>query len=211
MKDWLKKILKKEEEFQENEQNVFEKIDEMFESLDSDIITLSVGEDLVNLKSILISTIDKYREELKNSSGFILPPVHILQNDSLQENEFVIKIREKDVLQKFVVPNQDETSKELQESLETIYSSHLDEIFTYETTEKYINIVQKKHIWTIWNISLFYSITEIREVLIQLLKSKKSIKNINYIFEKFADYTLDFGCCSRMPVNKLANKLSSIL
>ena len=210
MKELLKKIFKKEE-YKENEQNIIEKIDEMFESLDSDIITLLVGEDLTNLDSTIINTIGDFREELKNTYGFILPPVHILKNNRLQENEFIIKVRDKEVLQKFVVPKQDEIQKELRESLETIYSSYLDEIFTYETTEKYINVVQRKHLWTIWNITLLYSITEVREVLIQLLKSKKSIKNINYVFEKFADCTLDFDSCNRIPVNKLAHKLSSIL
>lgn len=210
MKEFFKKIFKKEK-IKEDEQNITEKIDNMFDSLDSDIITLLIGKDLTNLDSTIINTICEFRDELKNNSGFILPPIHILGNDSLQENEFVIKVRDKEVLQKFVISNQDETKKELRESLEIIYASYLDEIFTYETTEKYINIVQKKHIWTIWNITSLYSITEIREVLIQLLKSKKSIKNINYIFEKFAENALSSGFYEHHSAQRVAKKIAATL
>ena len=82
--------------------------------------------------------------------------------------------------------------------LPIMFVKYLSDVYA-ETTEKYINIVQKKHIWTIWNITLSYSITEIREVLIQLLKSKKSIKEIclelklNYKDYKYIIYDIKRG------------------
>ena len=147
-----------------------EKIENLFDSLRGDVITLCFGEDFIELKKLIMDTTWDFREELKEKTGFILPAIHILSDETLQENEIVVKVREKNVLQKFAIPNKTETEKEIKESLDFVYKNFLDEIFTYEIAEKYINTAQKTLLGTIWHVTAMYTVTEIREVLIKLLK-----------------------------------------
>lgn len=210
MLEKIKKIFCKQKD-SENNQDVLAIIDEMFKSLDSDIITLLVGEDFNEFEKTIFDTIANYREELKNNTGFILPAVRVISECELQENEYILKIRGTAIEQVFAVPNQKEIKKEIKNTLENLYKNYLEEIFTYEMTEKYVSSVQNNLIWTIWNISSMYTITEIRDVLIQILKNDKSIKNINYIFEKFADCALELESCNRLSPQKIAQKLSSML
>ena len=77
----------------EAEKDVLTKIDEMFESLDSDVITLLIGEDFLEFKDLVIGTISEIREELKENTGFILPPVHIMDDEELQAGQVLESYR----------------------------------------------------------------------------------------------------------------------
>ena len=85
------------------EQSAEEKLDELFSSLNSDIITLLVGNDFVEYGDSILDYVNEVREEIKNKTGFIYPLVHILSSETLQENELVFKVREKQVFQKFII------------------------------------------------------------------------------------------------------------
>ena len=63
------KMLFKKSEQELVKPNIYEQIDEMFESLDADIITLHIGSDLVNFGEKIIDTISKFRKDLKNKNG----------------------------------------------------------------------------------------------------------------------------------------------
>ena len=211
MLEKIKNLFKKETEEQFLENSLDEKIENLFDSLRGDVITLCFGEDFIELKKLIMDTTWDFREELKEKTGFILPAIHILSDETLQENEIVVKVREKNVLQKFAIPNKTETEKEIKESLDFVYKNFLDEIFTYEIAEKYINTAQKTLLGTIWHVTAMYTVTEVREVLIKLLKNKKSIKNIVYVFEKFAECSLDSGFYTHNNPRKIAQELCSML
>ena len=211
MLEKIKNLFKKETEEAPVTNSFEEQFDELFNSLGGDIITFEFGEDFVEYKDSILETIGKYRETLREKNGFIIPPVHILSNDKLQENEIVVKIREKEVLQKFAVPNRKGIKKEIKESLDFVYKNYLDEIFTYEIAEKYINTAQKTLFGTIWHITALYTVTEIRSVLLNLLENKKSIKNIVFVFEKFAECSLDSGFYKHNNSSKIAQELCSRL
>lgn len=189
------------------EQNVLEKIDEMFDSLNSDVITLLIGGDFIEHSDLILKVISDYRDELKDTTGFILSPVHVMSDNSLQENEFVVKVLGKQVTQKFVIPNEEHIKEDILDSLKYLYENKLDEIFTCEITEKYINFVQKNRPYTIWNISIMYTIEEIRSVLVGILSNKKSIKDINKVFDRFVQYSMESGFCSHTPADKIVNKI----
>lgn len=195
----------------EAEKDVLTKIDEMFESLDSDVITLLIGEDFLEFKDLVIGTISEIREELKENTGFILPPVHIMDDEELQENEFVLQTHNKEVLRTFVIPNSSEIKKEIDYAIRYLFNNNIKDIFTSEITEKYINFVQRKQCWTVWNLTCTFSVAEIREVLINVLENKKTIRNISYIFEKFAEYALGDGYTQKPSVEKVSKKLNSVL
>ena len=191
--------------------DVFDVLNSFFENKDSDTIAFLVGEDFLNFKDLIMDTIAKERNSLRKKTGFVLWAVHVLDNCELQENEFVIKIREKEVLRKFIIPNADEIEKEISEAINYIYNTNIEDIFTYEITEKYINSVQKDLPWTIWNITSIYTISDIREILIQLLKNKKSIKNIDYVFEKIAEHAFVYGFDTRCSPQKIAQNVCQAL
>ena len=211
MLEKIKNLFKKETEETTNTSSFEEQFDELFNSLGGDVITLELGEDFVDYKDAILETIGKYRETLKEKNGFIIPSVHILSNDELQENEIIVKVREKQVLEKFIVPNEKHLKKEVEKSLELICENYIDDIFTYELTEKYINTAQNKLLGTIWHVTAIYTITEIRTVLVNLLENKKSIKNIVYIFEKFAEHALSSGFGEHHSAQKLAQKIGAAL
>ena len=195
----------------EKELNIEEKIEELFSSLNSDTITLLVGNDFIDYCESILKIVDETRNEIKDTNGFILPLVHIKSSDSVQENELLFKVREKEVLQKFILPNEKSLIKEIKTGLKEIFKEHLHEIFSCEITERYLTQVKKQCPWMIWNITSVYSITEIRDVLVEILQKEKSIKNINYVFEKFSEYTLDSEYYRHREPNIIADKISSFL
>ena len=211
MLEKIKNLFKKETEEAPVTNSFEEQFDELFNSLGGNIITFEFGEDFVEYKDSILETIGKYRETLREKNGFIIPPVHILSNDKLQENEIIIKIREKQVLENFIIPNEKHLKKEVEKSLELVCENYIDDIFTCELTEKYINAAQNNLLGTVWNITALYSVVEIKEVLLKLLKSKKSIKNISYVFEKFAEHALSSGFCEHHSAEKLAKKIGANL
>ena len=89
----------------EKELSIEDKIEELFSSLNSDTITLLVGNDFIDYSESILKIVDETRNEIKDTNGFILPLVHIKSSDSIQENELIFKVREKEVLQKFILPN----------------------------------------------------------------------------------------------------------
>ena len=184
-----------------------EKIQELFDSLNGEIITFKVGNDFTEFQDIVNHEIANYREKLQKERGFVLPLIHVVSEDSLQENEFIVMIRERTVQQKFVIPNIKDIQKEVLSSLEYIVDSELENLFSYEILEKYLNCSQQRQPWTIWNLTICYSLAEIKDVLVGLLRKDKSIKNIDYIFGKIVDITLESGFCSHIPTNKIVEKL----
>lgn len=195
----------------ETNETILNNIDDLFNSMNSDIITIFVGSDFTKLVDTIIETIKTTRTKVKEETGFIIPEIHILDDNNLQENELNLYIRGKKVLERFIVPNIKEIEKELQEILNIIYQEHLEEIFSLELVEKYIEFSREKLAWTIWNITSMYSISEIRNILIYILKNQKSIRDINYVFEKFAICCSDFNSVYRQNPDIIAQRVASEL
>ena len=211
MLEKIKKLFKKETEELSTTNSFEEHFDELFNNLGGDVITFEFGNDFIQYKEAILESIEKFREEKKDKTGFIIPAVHVLSNENLQENEIVIKIREKQVLETFIIPTKNHLIKEIEKCLEQICENYIDDIFTCELVEKYIGTAQNKLLGTIWNITALYSTVEIKEVLLELLKNKKSIKNINYVFEKFAEHALSSGFCEHHSPQRLAKKIGTTL
>ena len=52
-----------------------------------------------------------------------------------------------------------------------------------------------------------YTIEEIRSVLVGILSNKKSIKDINKVFDRFVQYSMESGFCSHTSADKIVNKI----
>ena len=87
--------------------NTPEKIEHLFDSLKEDQIRLEFGSDIVPYGEKVCSIIDGIRNEIKDELGFIMPAVHVLDNQNLQENEYTIKIQDKVLYRGFVIPNEE--------------------------------------------------------------------------------------------------------
>ena len=195
--------------------SVEEKIDNLFESLSEDDITVSIGSDLFCFFGKIVSIIDKIRQEIKDECGFIMPPVAITENKIVQENQVSVFIRGKFYKKTFVIPNEEGITEELHEILKTAVYDNLDIIFTSNITEKYINTVQKKNYWLVWNVTNVLSVIDIKTILFDILCKGKPINNINYIFEKIGEHVLSDGnyrdCLKRYNLHEIANQIAKSL
>lgn len=172
-----------------------EKYESLFDkAFNADIIRFEAGSDIAEYGDEICQKIEDFRNGIAERTSFIFPLVRILQNNDLQENEIKVFVREKEVCHDFLIPNLEKILEATDEKLDYIYCNYLEDIFTNEFFEKIINKVQLDNAWLVWNLSCRYSVFDMKEVLINLLKLKKSIKNINYIFEKMGKLPSGVSC-----------------
>lgn len=184
MLDKLKQLFGLKKETGSFAASIEDKIEEAFNTLDEDIIKLEIGGDIAECAEAVCEKINELRDNIKSATGFIFPPVHVLHKEELQENELVLFVRGKEVLRDFLVPNKEIIVKNIYEILNHVFDDYLDEIFTMEYVEKYINKVQMTNSWMVWDISKQLGGYEIKKILVNVIKEKKSIANINWVFEK---------------------------
>ena len=173
--------------------STYEKIENLFDSLQKEVITIDLGEDLLQFKDSVIAEIGEIREQIKDECGFIMPPVELRANYAIQENEFNIFIQEKLVESRFAVPTENGLKEEIYEGIKNAIYNNLDIVFTNELTEKYINTVKKNNSILIWNVTNILSVVDIKTILSDIIFKGNSIQNINYIFEKIGEYVLSEG------------------
>jgi len=175
----------------EVQKSLNEKISDLFESLEVDALAVSFGDDIIEFAPSIVSCIGKFRNAMKEKSGFIIPPVRVINDRSLQENEIQILVRGHVVFQDFAIPKKDYILEAVLNNLAKITTKNISEIFTNEVTEKYIDLVQKNNSWLIWNIMRIVPVTGIKLILVDILKAGKSIKDIVFVFEKICEYASD--------------------
>ena len=171
------------------EPTVLEKIDEMFANLKEDTLGIRIGEDLVSFGMDICEMVGDIRSEMVNNTGFILPPVHIFSDETLQENQYVIQVLDEDMCHGFAVPNK-EGLKEISLKFKEIILDNIEKVLTNEVAEKYIDTAQKTNGWLIWALCGRVTSPEIKIILVDILKSGHSIKNISHIFEKIGNKIL---------------------
>lgn len=188
----IKKLfhLKKHEE---ETPSVYERIDNLYDELNDDMILIKIGSDLVEHGKFICEIISELREEIKDECGFIFPPTRVRDYDWLQENEFNISINGKEVESGFLIPNEKGIREELYETLKSVIYGSLETLFTNEVAEKYIDTVQRKNGWLIWNITNTLSVIELKTIMLDIIQKGKSINNINYIFEQIGEQILTDG------------------
>ena len=170
--------------------SVEEKIDNLYNGLYNDIILLNIGEDLSKFNNIFLDTIQKLREEIKEECGFIIPGIPVVYNEALQENEFAVFILVNYAKNGYLIPNEDGIKEEFYDELKTLIYDKMEIIFTNEVAERYIDTVQRKNGWLIWNITRILSVPDIKIILSEIINSGKSINDIGYVFEKIGDKIL---------------------
>ena len=206
----IKTFLKLEKN-ETNTTNIISKINDLYNSLESEDIQIEIGSDLINFIETIRDCIDSFRTKIKNKYGFILPVTRIKDNIHVQENELKIFVHNKLVIQTFLIPTEEKIKKEFKENLNTLFFNHIDKIFTCEIMERYINLVRSKNSYLIWNLTNTYSIVELKDILIALLKNKKSIKNISHVMEEIGRISLSNGCPYYKDPQRIIRELLKIL
>ena len=196
--------------------SVVDVINNLFDDLDGDVIWLQIGSDIVPFGDYLCKDIiANLRDEIKYECGFILPPIHVTDNTSYQENEFTITIRGNLIENGYLIPTKTGIQDELYETLKTAVYNNINIIFTNEIAEKYIETVQRKNGWLIWNLTNQLSVIDIKTILIDIINSGKSINNITYIFEQIGNQILTNGeyrdCLKKYNPHKIANQIARCL
>lgn len=171
-----------------DEKTLDEKITDLFDSLQVDALAVVFGDDILQFAQSIVNCIGKFRMAMKEKSGFIIPPVRVINDKDLQENEIQILVRGHVVFQDFAIPKKDYVLETILNNLARISTKNISEIFTNEMTEKYIDLVQKNNSWLIWNVMRIIPVTGIKLILVDILKAGKSIKDIVFVFEKICEY-----------------------
>jgi len=206
MIETIKNLLKLNKK--EPEKDVYEKINDLFDSLGTDEISISVGEDLICFGKAVAERVGELRNKIKDKTGLIIPPVRVLDNLDFQENEYRIKIRNEEVYTGFTVPKEDYALNEISRCLEKVCMDNLDRVLTNEMVEKYIEVVQRNNGWLIWYLARLIPTTGIKVILVDLIKNGKSINDITYIFEKICEQATKSRDIYTIPdVYKIAEKI----
>ncbi len=107
-------------------------------------------------------------------------------------------------------------SEYIARAVEFVSVKYVDDLLDYDEINKYIDAVAEKNSYLVENIIPDYlSLSELKYILVNLIKERVSIKDIVYLFEKINDY-IDEGdregllekirySCSRYIVNKYAD------
>lgn len=196
----------------EQEKTVQEEIDELFDTLYVDELKISIGEDLIPYGRELSLKIKDLRKKLKENTGLIIPAVRILDDCDLQENEYRLFIRQNAVFTGFTVPKEDYAINEIAANFEKQCLKNVELVLSNELTEKYMETVQRNNGWLICYLSRLIPTTGIKIILANLIKNGKSIKDINFIFEKICEVaTQDRDMYSIRDPYKIAKALNSRL
>lgn len=207
IKNFLK-IKKKDK----TEKTVKQRIDELFDSFNSEVVTIKIGEDIASFAKDLGTEIWEFRETLFENTGFIFPPVRILSSVDFQENEYQILLRDEEIFTGFSLFNQDDAVKEIVENLEGIYQANIEKFFVNEIMEKYLETMYKKNCCLTWNLLMAMPVLGIKLILINILQNGKSIKNIVAVFEKICEYaTKNRDVCYKADPYVIADKVCSEL
>lgn len=190
------------------QESVYDKINDLFDSLETDEICITIGEDLLPFADKISGKIWDLRNKLKDKTGLIIPAVRILDDFNLQENEFEIKLMGEKVFNGYTVPTEDYATNEITRSLEKVCMENIEKVLTNETVEKYIDTVQRNNGWLIWYLARIIPTTGIKVILAELIRSGKPINNITYIFEKICEQATKSGDIYSIPdAHKIAEKL----
>ena len=180
-------------------------LEDMFTSLIADDLKIEIADNLSEFMET--DSIHELRTKIKENTGFIIPLVAVTVNDSLQDNEYKIFIRNNEVFEGSTVPVTNYAEAEIIYNLEKICKEHINEIFTNKISEKYIDLIQRNNNKLLWEISWYIKPTDIRAILVDLLRMEKSIKDIEYIFEQIGQYAY-LGTSSRI-IGKIANDIEN--
>lgn len=182
----LNKLLKLNKK-KETKPSVYDQIDNLFDDLTVDELSIKVGNDLVDFAEELCNRITQLRNDIADECGYIIPPVRILDDTNMQENQFCIFVRNNPCRVGYVIPTLDEACEEIINELRDVCFEHIDVVFSTALTEKYIERASRNNGGLVYFVTHFLPVTGIKYVLTNLIKNGKSIKDIDNVFAQICE------------------------
>lgn len=164
-----------------------DKVNQLFNRLGEEVIKIEIGEDLAQFAEDMCTLIEEFRENTMKKNGFILPLTNIIQNNELQENEFLLKVHGNETYHEFLIPTEEYINKEINKALDATVNSNLKDLFSNKIIEKYVDSARTGNEYLIYNICNTLTNYEIRDILVTLIENGKSINDIGYIFERIGE------------------------
>lgn len=164
-----------------------DKVNQLFNRLGEEVIKIEIGEDLAQFAEDMCTIIEEFRENTMKKNGFILPLTNIIQNNELQENEFLLKVHGNETYHEFLIPTEEYINKEINKALDATVNSNLKNLFSNKIIEKYVDSARTGNEYLIYNICNTLTNYEIRDILVTLIENGKSINDIGYIFERIGE------------------------
>jgi len=183
----IKSKAEEEEEKIEIDPKFFRNADALFDELGVDELSIYCGEDFWEFADELCDKIWDLRIRIKKQTGFIMPSVRILDKSDLQENEIRINVRNNTVYTDFLIPTEENFCDEIVKNLEIICFEYLEDIFSNELVEKYIDHVNEKNSGLIMYLNRIIPVPAFKKIFIDIIRNGKSINDITMIFEKIAE------------------------
>lgn len=190
LKKIKKLIIEKIQIKQDNTSKVYNQIDLMFKEISEDLIFLKLGKDLIGITDLLEAEISNIRDCYFKNQGLIIPPVSVCIDEYIQENQFETYINSHFICTEFCLLNKFKAVQEISSNINMAVKNNFNLILSNSLVEKYIDNAQKNNSRLIQSLMYRLDISGIKIILLQILEQGKSIKNINYIFEKMNEYAV---------------------
>ena len=128
------------------QKSIDERISDLYDSLQVDVLAVAFGDDILPYAQNIVNGIGKFRIKLKDQSGFIIPPIRVINDKSLQENEIHILVRGHVVYSDFAVPTKEYVLKSIMTNLSSIATKNVSDIFSNGEFLLPFTFLSKKHI-----------------------------------------------------------------
>lgn len=209
--DEIKKLFsakRKENDENTEPRKYFGNPDDLFDELGVYELSIDCGEDFLPFVDELSGRIWDLRLDIKKRTGFILPPVHILDKTDLQENEIRINVRDNTVFTDYLVPTEENFCDEIIRNLEIICFEYLEEIFSNEIVEKYIEHVNINNCGLVAYLTRVIPVPGFKKIFTDIIRNGKSINDITMIFEKIAEAAMtDNDTCFTRDAKKISKEV----
>lgn len=141
-----------------------------------------------NDEAILPSALAELRSDLLEEKGYIIPSFDVTPLDSLIDEQFMIFIRNEVVFKAKIDNTVLDRSKYITDQVYDMVFKHADKLVTREMVWNILKIIEETDRYIVEELKAKnISIGLIREVFVNLLTEKISIKDIRLIFQKMLE------------------------
>jgi flagellar biosynthesis protein FlhA len=178
--------------------------DEIYERLGVDILSVQLASNLYEASSDEINEkFLKYRDKIVDSYGYILPIMKVVENSSLQSNNFVFSVRGKNI---FTGETKGVIANDVFVILQKIIFEYADKIIVRTDILKLLELVEYNDGGLTPELLSKITVEDIREIYVNLLSEKINVKDVLLLFER-----LNYFTQTTKDISKLTEMLKTVL
>lgn len=209
-------ISSKEKAMQKAEQEMNDLINpnKMYEKLGVDVLCLRLGSHIIFLadpdaENKLLPKIASFRVRMAEKLGYIIPNVRIQDDPLLNENEYQILVRGKEVF-RAELTSENICNFDIQpilSELEEVCIKYVHQIMEKTNILKIMELVRAENPTLVNDlVPLFISATDLKTIFANLISKRISVKDVIYIFEilnNHARYVYDLDTLTDILIKEL--------